>query len=143
MKRLMLALALLVVTPALAHDWTGLHDPQIAAFFQNLHRKADNFPCCGPADAYPIRILREADPSHPDDETGEAEIADGSEVEIDDAHNKRTSILDGTRFKFAFNRLTKESDGNPTRTAWAFLNVDEKTHRLQGVWCVVPLPPSM
>ena len=43
-------------------------------------------------------------------------------------------------FHFSSDRVTREIDGNPTKTAWAFIR------NIQGlgdyIYCVVPLPPA-
>ena len=141
-----------------AHDWTGEQNPDVAQWFSRLHRKVDNLSCCGLGDAYKVRILVEADPTHAFDQTGVAEITDGSSIDednipmtMDGAHTTvsihRTPLPTGMQFKFRYSELAREAEGNPTNSAWAFLSVwnGNKTpadNYLSQVYCIVPLPPN-
>ena len=139
MMRVILA-ALLFCSPALAHDWTGQDDPQLAEWFMSLRRKIDNFSCCGSGDGYAARILVEADPSRPWDDTGIAEILDGKELNLPHGVH-RNSLPDGLQFRFSYNKMTAEKSGNPTPYQWAFLRVD-MGHVITSVYCIVPLLPG-
>jgi hypothetical protein len=95
--------------------------------------------CCGKADAYPVVIDQEAtiDGEAAD---GVARVTDGSAIVYPDG-TSRSFIPDGTIFHFTGRDVTRATQGNPTRTAWAFLGLDAQGH-ISIVWCVVPLPPS-
>ena len=131
---------LLFCTPALAHDWTGTNDPELARWFMSLQRKIDHFSCCGVSEGYSIRILREADPNRPKEDTGIAEILDGRELTLQGGVH-RMSLPDGLQFRFSYDKLTSENSGNPTPFQWAFLSVD-MGHIITRVYCVVPLLPG-
>lgn len=143
---LALAAVIMAVTPSYGHDWTGSDDPEIAAWFSNIHRK-DGFPCCGVADAYSIHILVEADPRRPEEQTGLAEIGDGRELTLMHGSVHRPSLPDGLQFRFKFAQISREVDGNPTSSAWAFLSVADRRgdgpNAINTVFCVVPLPPGV
>ena len=157
MKWLIAILLALDLSTSFAHDWTG-SDPQTAEWFAHLRRKSDNMSCCGLGDAYKVRIIQEADPTHPFEEVGVAEVIDGSAIdakmmmkepggEVFEDHIERPPLRNGTQFKFAYNNLAREAEGNPTRWAWAFLSVWRSTdhpenNSISSVYCVVPLPPN-
>jgi hypothetical protein len=96
--------------------------------------------CCGKADAYPVAIDQDATPDG-DKPDGIAHVIDGSAVTYPDG-TLRSFIPDGTVFRFTGRDVTKAKQGNPTRTAWAFLGVGVGG-QIAIVWCVVPLPPGM
>ena len=138
--------ALLFCTPVLAHDWTGQNDPQLAEWFSTLRRKIDNMSCCGSGDGYPVRILIEADPRSPWEDTGTAEILDGKELNLMNGMIHRVYLPKGTLVKFHYNHITSERQGNPTPYAWAFLSVWDGhggPNTINRVFCIVPLPPGM
>ena len=123
--------------------------PNLNSWFESLHRKVDDFSCCGLGDAYTIRILKEADPANQTEYTGEAEIVDGRAKDIpikdhqgDAAVIHRRPLPDGFRFNFKYNNLAREAEGNPTPHAWAFLGV-YSDNVLSTVYCIVPLPPGV
>ena len=117
--------------------------------------------CCGVGDAYPIKILEDAYPPHVGiKENGLAVVTDPSAKTLQIPNGKdelgrmtymqkyRPPITGKLEFAFSGNKLTREIEGNPTRSAWAFLRVvttGESTTRagtIDYVWCVVPLPPG-
>lgn len=116
--------------------------------------------CCGVGDAYNINILEEAWPPHTGtEENGLAVVTDpgAKNILIPDGRDAlgriqyrskyRYPIAPGQeRFKFSGNKLTRELEGNPLKTAIAFLRVQSSGEANPGsitmVWCVVPLPPS-
>ena len=118
--------------------------PDLNSWFESLHRKVDDFSCCGLGDAYTIRILQEADPSRPHELVGEAEIIDGRAKDIPTAKGDihRRPMPDGYRFRFNYFNLAREAEGNPTAYAWAFLGV-YADNVLSTVYCIVPLPPGV
>ena len=127
-----LCLAATLAIPAIAHDWTGMDDPVLAGWFMSLRRKLDNMSCCGLGDAYMVVITKMPDPYQA--ESGEFEITDGRALEVEGV--KRPAIPEGTVFRFSHLHFTNEKSGNPTPSAWAFINSNGV------VYCVVPLPPS-
>ena len=157
-RRFFLISALAVcASPALAFDHGFDPESELTKWFESLHRKVDKFPCCGLGDAYPIEILREATPD-PNGNTydGVARVTNGLSITFPNG-DVRLSIPTGTIIHFSDNQVTSERDGNPTSTAWAFLSVrrnsmeghDDNTGTLnvdngmQGVYCVVMLPPGV
>lgn len=133
--------------------------PDIAEWFESQLR--DDTPsdaaygrasCCGWGDVYPIEILEDAYPPHTGTEdNGTAKVTDASARQIvippskDWPHKQvkqRKKINDDELvFHFSGNKYAKEWNGNPTKTAWAYLNVSEDGH-LKFVYCIVPLPPG-
>lgn len=99
--------------------------------------------CCAAGDAYPIKILEDAVPMSKAD-TGRAVITDPSRKKIitpDGRTLYRYEINhDSLEFRFPGIKVTKERDGNPTPTAWAFLRIQDG--RIDKIYCVVPLPPA-
>lgn len=149
-----LLLALFFAAPTLAHDWTGMSNPQLQDWFMQLRRQ-DNMSCCGLGDAYRVQILKEADMNHPYDETGEFEVIDGSEMDVtltgpdagENTREHRAYLPNGTRHSFSYFQVTKEKAGNPTPFAWVFMSVWQvadhpENNGISTVYCVVPLPPS-
>ena len=48
------------------------------------------------------------------------------------------------RFKYAGNLITREIDGNPTKTAWVFAGGADRSYgTMFKIYCVVPLPPGV
>ncbi len=128
--------------PAMDHNF----DPAspVTKFFEELKRPwcapgIDVCSCCGKSDAYPVEIDREASIDG-EEQDGLAHVVDGSAIIYQDGQ-KRTPIANGTSFKFSGRDVTRLKQGNPTRSAWAFLGTDV-TGAISIVWCVVPLPPS-
>lgn len=138
-----------VITRGQAHDWTGQNLESLADWFSSLRREVDHMSCCGLGDAYPARILIEADPNKPFEDTGVAEITDGRALSMMDGGAQRVALPFGTLIKFSYYKVTSQHDGNPTNTAWVFLSAYENhmgpggSNEVGQVYCVVPLPPSM
>lgn len=149
---------LLVIAAACAqpHGW----DPNspMGKWINSLHIPDDIPPkstCCGPADAYAIRITEDAigDTKQvcmmgcikPTPLMGTAIITDGSAKEFPD-HTFRTPLPNGTVIHFNASQVNPLSDGNPTSTAWAFLSVAQGTtpdqNSVNRVYCIIPLPPG-
>ena len=131
----------------LAHARDHGFDPSspVTQFFDQLKRPycapgVDICSCCGKADAYPVAIDQDAsiDGDKPD---GVAHVIDGAAIVYPDG-TTRPFIPDGTAFRFTGRDVTKLKQGNPTRTAWAFLGLGP-AGAITIVWCVVPLPPAM
>ena len=128
--------------------WPAHGQTNLSEWFESLHRDVDNMSCCGHGDAYKVFILQEADPSRPDEDTGTAEIIDGSAKDIETDHGPihRNALPNGTRFMFHYNNKA-EKGGNPTAFAWAFLSVYSQdggpSSEIHNVYCVVPLPPGV
>lgn len=135
-------------------------DKDLAGWFESLKRPdvqqykldhdgdagGDIESCCDAGDAYPIEILQDAFPPHTGrEENGSARVLDGSQRQIkkpSGEYKYRMTIKpENLKFNFAGNKYTREREGNPTGTAWAFLSVwgDGEIHK---VYCIVPLPPS-
>lgn len=142
-------LSLFPLRPAHAFDHGFDHNDPLVRWFDDLTRDAPLgvVKCCGRGDAYAIAIdidgtdrsaYQAIAPPCPEDWV--AHITDGRAIEWPDG-TKREPIPDGTFFRFSGDRLTRERSGNPTKTAWAFLNV--MGGGITGVWCVVRLLPSM
>ena len=147
--------AYFLTVPAWGLDHGFDPESELTKWFESLHRKIDKFPCCGLGDAYPVEILQEATPD-PKGELfdGIARVTNVRSITFPNG-DVRLSIPTGTVIHFSDNQLTREIDGNPTATAWAFLsvrrngddqqdtsgtlNIDGEMH---GVYCVVPLPPG-
>ncbi len=134
-------------SPRAAHAFDHDFDPAspVTQFFDQLERPycapgIEICSCCGKADAYPVVIDQEAtiDGTEPD---GTAHVIDGSAIVYPDG-TSRSFIPGGTVFHFTGRDVTKLEQGNPTRTAWAFLALGQ-TGTIAIVWCVVPLPPAM
>jgi hypothetical protein len=153
--------------PAIPSDAKTVTIPEeMAKWFENLKRQevlnarehgdvVSQLPftesCCGAGDAYPIIILEDAYPAHSGKiENGRARVTDTSARRIllpDGSSKYRQAITGNPEFKFSGNKITKEIQGNPTQTAWAFLRVMSQYSTISGgvidyVWCVVPMPPS-
>jgi len=130
-----------------AHALNHGFDPAspVTKFFDQLKRPycapgANVCSCCGKADAYPVMIDQEAslDGDKPD---GVAHVIDGAAIVYPDG-TQRSFIPDGTVFHFTGRDVTKLKQGNPTKTARAFLGTG-LGGQISIVWCVVPLPPGM
>jgi hypothetical protein len=133
-----------LASPALAFDHGFDPKSPVTKFFDQLQRPycapgIEICSCCGKADAYPVAIDEAAtiDGIEPD---GTAHVIDGSAIVYPDG-DRRSFIADGTVFHFTGRDVTKLKQGNPTRTAWAFLAIYQGAIAI--VWCVVPLPPAM
>jgi hypothetical protein len=132
--------------------------PELADWFEKLKRPdveqdmrdtgsahGQVISCCDAGDAYPIEILEEAYPPHTGtEENGLARVKDGSQRQVKKPNGEykyRMEITGSLSFHFSGNKLTREKEGNPTNTAWAFLSIlGGEIHR---TYCIVPLPPSM
>lgn len=129
----------------------------ISDWFESLKRPEDSLDkatfntnvisCCDVGDAYPIEILEEAT-SERGDEIGVARVTDPSqkEIAVQTAEGGwkliyRTKITGDGRFNFRGDLVVKQKYGNPTKTAWAFLYVNQ-SGQIDHVYCIVPLPPS-
>jgi len=142
-----LAALILCAAAAPAHARDHGFDPTspVTQFFDQLKRPycapgVEICSCCGKADAYPVMIDQDAslDGDKPD---GVAHVIDGSAIVYPDG-TQRSFIPDGTVFHFTGRDVTKLKQGNPTKTAWAFLGTG-LGGQISIVWCVVPLPPGM
>lgn len=140
---LILAAAFPCIRPVHAFDHGFDHADQTVQWFDQLQRPDDSDPlhkCCGVGDAYPVRIIEEGG-NDPEVADWTAEVTDGSAIAFPDG-TQRAEIPNGTIIHFPGTRVTKPQQGNPTKTAWAFLSVN-MMHGVSFVWCVVPLPPAM
>ena len=97
------------------------HNSELVKWFEGLHRKSDRFPCCGMGDAYPIVIDQEASLGGSEVD-GIAHVTDGSARKYPNG-DTRQPIPNGTVIHFSGRQVTREIDGNPTSTAWAFIAV--------------------
>jgi hypothetical protein len=134
----------MVPTPALALDHGFDPNNPVTQWFEALERplcpaEIKKCFCCGYDDAYAIVIDQEATPDGADFD-GRARVTDGSAITFPDG-KQRVFIADDTAFTFAGNQVTKLRQGNPTKTAWAFLSAT-RMGTIGAVWCVVPLPPT-
>lgn len=116
--------------------------------------------CCSLGDAYPIEIKEEAIPGYAKTE-GYACVTDtrAIQIKLPNGSYKYRRRLDGNPcFHYTGVKLTREKDGNPTKTAWAFLKVGDPGENpyaspdsvksdgptaIQYIYCVVPLPPAI
>ena len=110
--------------------------------------------CCDAGDGYPIRILEDAYPPHTGTElNGTAEVTDRTAKTLviknhDGTYHKkyRPAWTGDPVFKWPGNKLTRELEGNPTKTAWVFarINTDGEPNpgALREIYCIVPLPPG-
>ena len=122
----------------------------LADWFERLKRrdweKLTNEPisCCDAGDGYPIEILQEASIGGTE-EDGIAEVTDTSPRMIIKPNGERKWRPEWTgpkRFKYAGNLITREIDGNPTKTAWVFAGGADRSYGTRfKIYCVVPLPP--
>lgn len=101
--------------------------------------------CCDAGDAYPIVILQEASIGGTEP-NGIAEVTDTSARMIIKSNGERKWRPEWKMpigFHFAGEFITREIDGNPTKTAWVFAG---GTNPDQGIpfklYCVVPIPPG-
>lgn len=102
--------------------------------------------CCDAGDGYPIQIDEEAYPPVVGKEkNGVAHITDWSakQIVLPNGNVKyRPEITDPASriIHFSGEMVSPLKDGNPTKTAWAFVQI------LDGKWnhtyCIVPLPPA-
>ena len=109
--------------------------------------------CCSAGDAYPIDIIEEASPPHGgEEENGVARVTDPHHRQILlSRRNANGSVYKETKYRqeitgpltfhFSSDKVTREKDGNPTKTAWVFCRVVDGNIDL--IYCVVPLPPAM
>lgn len=95
--------------------------------------------CCGKGDFYPIVIDEDA-VGNEGEAMGRARVLDGSALEFPDG-SKRPFIKDGTPFRFPKTKVNPPEDGNPGRTAYAFLSAYDGV--IVGIYCVIPLPPGV
>ncbi len=134
-------------------DWfETLKRPDVAGGQPHNGDMATVESCCSAGDAYPIEIIEEATPPHGGTiENGVARIIDPSKRQIIvPTRNPDGSVFPYTKYReeitgpltfhFSSDRVTREKDGNPTKTAWVFVRV--LGGRIDYVYCVVPLPPS-
>ena len=107
--------------------------------------------CCDAGDGYPIIVDEDAYPPHIGTEAnGTAHVTDPSAKMIilpDGTKKYRPAITGNLTFHFAGNKITREREGNPTKTAWAFLHVGYPSEgmdagQIKTIFCVVPIPPS-
>ena len=127
-------------------------DQQTADWFAGLTRpfddggaKAGVASCCDAGDGYPIQIDEDAYPPRGKELNGVAHITDPSAAQIilpNGTIKYRPAITDPASMKlhFAGEMVSPLKDGNPTRTAWAFLHVI--SGRQDHIYCIVPLPPG-
>jgi hypothetical protein len=139
MKRLILILAmfLFALVPSFATDHGWDPNNPVSQWFNTLKRP--DYPqgnCCGKGDAYKIQIIEEAIPGS----NGRAVITDGEAIEFPDG-TKRAPVANGTEFTYPYEKQTKPSQSNPTKTAWVFMYVNN-VGKITTLFCVVPLPPS-
>ena len=129
------------IEQARAFDHGFNHNDELVQWFASLHRK-DLFPCCGLGDAYAVTIEEEPTPGGIDDD-GVAIVTDNGAKKFPDG-SERVAIPYGTVIHFSDAKVTAEKYGNPTSTAWAFLQVYRRDGAgigtVDGVYCVVPLP---
>ena len=78
--------------------------------------------CCDAGDGYPIIVDEDAYPPHIGTEAnGTAHVTDPSAKMIilpDGTKKYRPAITGNLTFHFAGNKITREREGNPTKTAW-------------------------
>jgi len=116
--------------------------------------------CCNAGDGYPIIIDEDAYPPHSGkEENGTAHVIDPSAKIIMVPNGKeadgsthytpkyRPAITGNLTFHFSGNKITREIEGNPTKTAWLFAKVGYPSEGMDAgqikiVYCIVPLPPS-
>jgi hypothetical protein len=127
-------------------------DQQTADWFARLTRpftdgdaKAGVASCCDAGDGYPIQIDEDAYPPGGKVLNGTAHITDPSAKQIvlpNGMIKSRPAITDpdSMTFHFAGERVSPLKDGNPTRTAWAFLHITNG--KQDYIYCIVPLPPG-
>jgi hypothetical protein len=128
-------------------------DEQTAKWFEGLTRpfddgtdaKAGIASCCDAGDGYPIQIDEDAYPPRGKELNGVAHITDPSAAQIvlpNGAIKYRPAITDpaSMTLHFAGEMVSPLKDGNPTRTAWAFLHVIAGAQN--HIYCIVPLPPG-
>lgn len=144
-----------IVEPDMGEWFASLKRTDIVdAKSQGLVVEAAAESCCDAGDGYPIRILQEPWPPHIGTEyNGVAEVTDRSAKTLviknhDGTYRKkyRPEWTGDPVFKFPGNKLTRELEGNPTKTAWVFagLGATDGSNQgtLQTIYCIVPLPPS-
>ncbi len=136
----------------LAEWFDNLKRPDIASGHPHDNDMQSAESCCSAGDAYPIEILEDATPPHGGTvENGVARVTDPSKRQIiiptrnpDGSYFRyakyRDEITGPLTFHFSSDRVTREKDGNPTKTAWVFVRVIGG--KINYVYCVVPLPPS-
>lgn len=141
----------------LAQDAPAVHiDEQTAKWFEGLTRPFDDIAdgpgvkagvasCCDAGDGYPIQIDEEAFPPRGKEFNGTAHITDPRARDIilpDGTIKHRPAITDHASMTLHFSgeMVSPLKDGNPTRTAWAFLHVIEG--KQDHIYCIVPLPPG-
>lgn len=98
--------------------------------------------CCDAGDGYPIVILEEATIGGTQKD-GLAEVIDPSARMIVKPNGEKKWRPEWTaprQFHFAGKIITREIDGNPTKTAWVFASLDFGVPR--EIYCIVPLPPG-
>ncbi len=126
-------------------------DQAIADWFESLKRpfndgsaQAGVASCCNAGDGYPIDILEE--PTYRGTALdGRVRVTDPTARTIvlpDGSRKWRPAIRGGLEFPIAGEWVCPLKDGNPTKTAWAFLYVDARSGQIQHVYCIVPLPPG-
>ena len=131
-------------------------DQQTADWFSDLTRPFDDIEdgpdvkagvarCCDAGDGYPIEIDEEAYPPRGKVKNGRAHITDPSAQTIilpNGTTKFRPAITDpaSMTLRFSGEMVSPLKDGNPTRTAWAFLRVHEGAQ--DHIYCIVPLPPG-
>ena len=127
-------------------------DEQTAKWFEGLTRpytdggaKEGVASCCDAGDGYQIQIEEDAYPYRGKVENGIARITDPTArtiVRPDGTTKFRPAITDpaSMTLRFAGEKVTPLKDGNPTKTAWAFLSVTGG--KVTYIYCIVPLPPG-
>jgi hypothetical protein len=127
-------------------------DQQTADWFAGLTRPYNDggaqmgvASCCDAGDGYPIQIKEDAYPPRGKELNGRAHITDPSAKQIilpNGTIKYRPAITDAASLKlhFAGEMVCPLKDGNPTRTAWAFVHVIQG--RQDHIYCIVPLPPG-
>lgn len=146
-----LTLGLFYGTGAFAQNAPEYHPSQeIADWFERQKRPdhdnewlPDIVSCCDAGDAYPIEITEEATFGG-EAEDGKFRVTDGSARTIilpDGAKKYRPAITGALTHTYAGKKRTRDAEGNPFPTAWAFLRVMDGD--IEYVYCIIPLPPSM
>lgn len=134
-----LVIAWVFIKPVFAMDHGWDKDSPFAQWVDGLKRPETNYKysCCGKGDMYGIRIDEDAIGDE-GNAMGTAVVTDGEQITYPD-HDVRSPIENGTAFRFPKNTVN-DRQGNPSKTAYAFLTVSEG--HITHVWCVIPLPPN-
>ncbi len=137
-------------------EWFGrLKRPDVMAeIARNEASSVGVTSCCDAGDGYPIIIDEEAYPPHIGRElNGRAHVTDPSAKMLLIPDGKggygkkyRPKMEGPLDFKFSADKVVREIDGNPTKTAWVFCAVEypqsEHPGYMNTVYCIVPVPPG-